>query len=60
MRKTVADGNGNELCGVAGRKEWEWHNTGRTRNGSREWEWALRGGGMGMAEHGMAAHPLPP
>jgi hypothetical protein len=50
MRKTVrGGGNGN----------------GRTRNGSREW--ALRGGeneknsaGMGMAEHGMAAYPLPP
>jgi hypothetical protein len=23
----------------------------------REWEWALRGGGMRMAEHGMAATP---
>jgi hypothetical protein len=40
---------------------------GRTRNGSRDWEWALRGGenekdsaGMGMAEHEMAAYPLPP
>jgi hypothetical protein len=36
----------------AGRGEWE-----------RQWqsgiEWALRGGEMGMAEHGMAAYPLP-
>jgi hypothetical protein len=52
MRKTVrGGGNGND----------------RTRNGSREWEWALRGGenekdsaGIGMAEHGMVAYPLPP
>jgi hypothetical protein len=45
-------GNGNGLCG---------------EGGSREWEWALRGGenekdnaGIGMAEHGMTAYPLPP
>jgi hypothetical protein len=49
MRKTVrGGGNGND----------------RTWNGSRVWElageWALRGGGMGMTEHGMAAYPLPP
>jgi hypothetical protein len=49
MRKTVTTGNGNELCGEEGMRMAE----------HREWEWALRGGGMGMAEHGMAAYPLP-
>jgi hypothetical protein len=32
----------------------------RTRNDNRECEWALRGGGMGMAEHEMVAYPLSP
>jgi hypothetical protein len=40
---------------------WGWGNgNDRTRNDSREWDRALRGGGMGIAEHGMADYPLLP
>jgi hypothetical protein len=59
----MAARNGNGLCGEGRiRKTVRGGDNGndRTRNGSREWEWALRGGGMGMAEHGMTVYPLPP
>jgi hypothetical protein len=68
MRKTVTaengslwgEGNGNGRTpgmgmGFAGRG----NGNGRTLAEHREWEWALRGGGMRMTEHGMAAYPLP-
>jgi hypothetical protein len=57
-------GNGNGLCGEGDEKDSAGRGDDRTWNGSRVWElageWALRGGGMGMTEHGMAAYPLPP
>jgi hypothetical protein len=62
MRKIVADRNGNELCGEEGRG-------GRNGNGRTMAEHGMAAGngnglcgegGMGMAEHGMAAYPLPP
>jgi hypothetical protein len=72
-RRGMHVGMGNGICGEGGmRKTMRGGGNGNcrtlaTRNGSREWEWALRGGenekdsaGMGMAEHGMAAYPLPP
>jgi hypothetical protein len=49
MRKTVADANGNELCGEEGMRMAAGNGNGLCG------EW-----GMGMAEHGMAAYPLPP
>jgi hypothetical protein len=54
MRKTVADANGNELCGEEGMRMAEYGMAAGNGNGlCGEW-------GMGMAEHGMAAYPLPP
>jgi hypothetical protein len=53
MRKTVADGNGNELCGEGGMGMAEHGIAAGNGNG-------LCGEGvMGMTEHGMAAYPLP-
>jgi hypothetical protein len=57
-------GRGNEKDS-AGRGEWEWQNTewqpvmGMGFAGRGEWERQCGEGGMGMAEHEMAAYPLP-
>jgi hypothetical protein len=52
-RMTAENGNGNVLCGEG---ECERQNNGMAaENGNG----LCREGGMGMAEHGMTAYPLP-